>query len=375
MQRSDLTYPQWLNLELTYQCPLHCVYCYNPLDYAKVDQELSTAEWIRVLREARELGAVQLGLSGGEPLLRDDLEDIVKEARRLGFYTNLLTSGIGITETRIKRLKDNGLDHIQVSFQDSTREMNDFLSSTKTFDIKKKIARLVKQYDYPMVLNVVLHRLNIDHVDRILALAEEMEADYVELANTQYYGWSFLNRDHLLPSHAQLEKAEATVNEFRQRTGDKMKLFFVVPDYHAIRPKACMNGWGNIFINIAPDGVVLPCHEARMLPGIRFPNVRDSALGDIWYDSAAFNLYRGDSWMKEPCRSCPEKTKDFGGCRCQAWLLTQDAANTDPICALSDQHHLVTDVVKRAERRGSGNDDLQPLVFRLNKNSKQYIKP
>lgn len=369
MRREGVPYPQWLNLELTYRCPLHCVYCYNPLDYARVEQELSTAEWLRVLGEARALGAVQLGLSGGEPLLRDDLEEIVAEARRLGYYSNLLTSGIGMNEARIKALKDNGLDHIQVSFQDSTREMNDFLSSTKTFELKKKVARLVKQYDYPMVLNVVLHRLNIDHVDKILALAEEMQADYVELANTQYYGWSFLNRAHLLPTQAQLDRAEASVNAFRQRCGDRMKLFFVVPDYHATRPKACMNGWGNIFINIAPDGMVLPCHEARMLPGMQFPTVRTSALENIWYDSEAFNRYRGDSWMQEPCRSCPDKTRDFGGCRCQAYLLTQDASNTDPVCALSAQHHLVTDVVKRAES-SSPNPDVQPLVFRLDRNSR-----
>ncbi len=368
VQRSDIPYPQWLNVELTYQCPLHCVYCYNPIDYAKYDQELTTAEWVRVLTEARKMGVVQLGLSGGEPLLRDDLEEIVAEAHKLGFYTNLLTSGIGMNEARIKRLKDNGLDHIQVSFQDSTREMNDFLSSTKTFDLKKKIARLVKKYDYPMVLNVVLHRMNLDHIDKILGLAEEMDADYVELANTQYYGWSFLNRDQLLPTHAQLDKAEAYVNEFRKRIGDKMKIFFVVPDYHATRPKACMNGWGNIFINIAPDGMVLPCHEARMLPGINFPNVRDMSLEKIWYDSDAFNIYRGDSWMKEPCRTCPEKTKDFGGCRCQAYMLTQDATNTDPICDLSPKHHLVTEAVARAEHPKQ-NVEIKPLVFRLNKNS------
>jgi PqqA peptide cyclase len=219
-----------------------------------------------------------------------------------------------------------------------------------------------------MVLNVVLHRMNLDHIDKILGLAEEMDADYVELANTQYYGWSFLNRDQLLPTHEQLNKAEAYVNEFRKRIGDKMKIFFVVPDYHATRPKACMNGWGNIFINIAPDGMVLPCHEARMLPGINFPNVRDMSLDKIWYDSEAFNIYRGDSWMKEPCRSCPDKTKDFGGCRCQAYMLTQDATNTDPICDLSPKHYLVTDVVKKAELPKQ-DVEIKPLVFRLNKNS------
>ena len=369
MQRSDIPYPQWLNVELTYQCPLHCVYCYNPIDYAKYDAELSTDEWIRVLREARKMGIVQLGLSGGEPLLRNDLEEIVQEAHQLGFYTNLLTSGIGMNEARIQRLKEAGLDHIQVSFQDSTKEMNDFLSSTKTFDLKKKVAKMVKQYDYPMVLNVVLHRMNIDHIDKILGLAEEMDADYVELANTQYYGWSFLNRDQLLPTQTQVEKAEAYTNEFRARVGDKMKVYFVVPDYHATRPKACMNGWGSIFVNIAPDGLVLPCHEARMLPGIHFPNVREMSFDKIWYESEAFNKYRGDSWMQEPCRSCPEKTKDFGGCRCQAYMLTQDATNADPVCDLSPYHYKVTDALAEAELPVKPKVDVKPLVFRLNKNS------
>ena len=230
--------PLWLLAELTYRCPLHCVFCYNPLDYAKHETELTTAEWVRVLQEGRKLGAAQLGFSGGEPLMRDDLEEMVQEARRLGYYSNLITSGIGLTEKRIKAFKDGGLDHIQLSFQDSTREMNDFLSSTRTFDLKHKVAQLVKQYDYPMVLNVVLHRLNIDHIERILEMAEQLGVEYLELANTQYYGWGFLNRDHLIPTRAQLEFAEQATNRFRERIGDRMRVFFVVPDYHASRPKA-----------------------------------------------------------------------------------------------------------------------------------------
>lgn len=371
VQRSAIPHPQWLNAELTYKCPLHCVFCYNPLDYAKVNDELTTDQWLKTLREARKMGVVQLGFSGGEPLMRDDLEILVAEAHRLGFYTNLLTSGIGLTEKRIKAFKEAGLDHIQLSFQDSTKEMNDFLSSTKTFELKRKAATLIKQFDYPMVLNVVLHRLNIDHIDKILDLALQLDAEYIELANTQYYGWSFLNRDQLLPTKAQLEKAEAYTNEFRKKVGDKIRIFFVVPDYHATRPKACMSGWGKIFINIAPDGMVLPCHEARMLPGITFPNVKDMALDAAWYESDAFNKYRGDSWMKEPCRSCPEKHNDFGGCRCQAFMLTGDAANTDPICDLSPHHELVTDTIDRAEQPRTPKAEVKPLVFRLDKNSKE----
>ncbi|MEP7244846.1 MAG: pyrroloquinoline quinone biosynthesis protein PqqE [Gammaproteobacteria bacterium] len=342
--------PMWLLCELTYKCPLHCVFCYNPMDFARTTDELSTDDWIRVLREGRALGAVQLGLSGGEPLNRDDLEIIVAEAHTLGFYTNLITSGVGLNEKRIKALKDAGLDHIQLSFQDSTREMNDFLSSTRTFELKSKVAALIKQYDYPMVLNVVLHRMNIDHVEQILEMAEQMNADYVELANTQYYGWAWHNRDRLLPSRAQVQRAEQVTQQFRQRVGERMRVYFVVPDYFETRPKPCMNGLGSIFLTITPDGTALPCHAARMLPGIEFPNVRNASVEWIWRGSPGFNHFRGDSWMKEPCRSCPEKAKDFGGCRCQAYLMTGDAANADPVCDLSPHHHLVAEAVARADR-------------------------
>ncbi len=365
--------PLWLNLELTYRCPLHCVFCYNPTDFAATGAELGTEEWIRVLREARAAGAVQLGLSGGEPLVRDDLEAIVAEAHRLGFYTNLITSGVGLSEPRIQALKNGGLDHIQLSFQDSSRQMNDFLSSTRTFDLKSKTAALIKRYEYPMVLNVVLHRLNIDHVEEILQMAERLGADYVELANTQYYGWAWHNRDQLLPSREQLKRAEEITQRARERLAGRMKIYFVVPDYFEKRPKPCMNGLGSIFLTIAPDGTALPCHAARMLPGLEFPNVRDAGVEQIWFDSAAFNRYRGDEWMKEPCRSCPEKTRDFGGCRCQAYLLTGDAANADPVCELSPHHHLVTDAIARAGRAAPAEragPEEKPLVFRSEFNSK-----
>src|ERR1700722_19376842 len=365
--------PLWLLLELTYRCPLHCAFCYNPTDFARMGAELGTDDWIRVLREARALGAVQLGLSGGEPLTRDDLEIIVAEAHRLGFYTNLITSGVGLNDARLHALKKSGLDHIQLSFQDSTRQMNDFLSSTRTFDLKSKVAALIKQYEYPMVLNVVLHRLNIDHVEEILEMALRLGADYVELANTQYYGWAMHNREQLLPSRDQVERAERTMQGFRERVGRKMQIFFVVPDYFERRPKACMNGLGSIFLTITPDGTALPCHAARMLPGLQFPNVRGASIDEIWYGSASFNHFRGDAWMKEPCRSCPEKTRDFGGCRCKAYLLTGDAANADPVCDLSPHHHLVTEAVARAERPGAGAQRLGPggqaLVFRSERNS------
>jgi pyrroloquinoline quinone biosynthesis protein E len=370
MSASPVGPPLWLLLELTYRCPLHCVFCYNPTDFARTGPELDTADWLRVLREARALGAVQLGLSGGEPLARDDLELIVAEAHTLGFYINLITSGIGMTAARIAALKAAGLDHIQLSFQDSTREMNDFLSSTRTFELKSKVAALIRAHDYPMVLNVVLHRHNIDHVAEILAMAEAMGAQYVELANTQYYGWAWLNRDELLPSRAQLERAEAVTKTFRERLGKRMQIYFVVPDYFETRPKPCMSGLGSVFLALAPDGTAMPCHAARMLPNLTLPNVRELSVREIWYDSPAFNRFRGEAWMKEPCRSCPEKHKDFGGCRCQAYLLTGDADNADPVCDLSPHHGLVTAAVARAAGAAAQPAARpQALVFRDHRTS------
>ena len=227
--------------------------------------------------------------------------------------------------------------------------MNDFLSSTRTFELKSRVAALIKKYDYPMVLNVVLHRLNIDHVEEILQMADRLGAEYVELANTQYYGWAWHNREQLMPSRAQVERAYATTERFRERSGRPMQIYFVVPDYFERRPKPCMNGLGSIFLTVTPDGTALPCHAARMLPGLDFPNVRNASVEHVWFESLGFNHFRGDSWMKEPCRSCPEKARDFGGCRCQAYLMTGDAANADPVCDLSPHHHLVTEAVALAD--------------------------
>ena len=361
--------PLWLLAEVTYRCPLHCVFCYNPLNYAGNKNELSTEQWKDVFTQARKLGAAQLGISGGEPLLRDDIEELIGHAHQLGFYTNLITSGVGLTEERIAKMKELGLDHIQLSFQDSTKEMNDFLSSTKTFDLKNKVAKLIKKYDYPMVLNVVLHRYNLDHVDRIISMAVEMGVEYLELANTQYYGWGMVNRDQLIPTREQLERAEAVVNTWRAKLGNSTRLLFVVPDYFEQRPKACMNGWGSVFLAIAADGSALPCHAAKSLPGMQFPNVTGASLSDIWYKSEAFNRFRGFGWMKEPCRTCPEKEKDFGGCRCQAYALTGDAENADPVCSKSPQHDDVQKIVLQARHRVG---EEKPLVFRNDANSLRY---
>lgn len=360
--------PLWLVAELTYKCPLHCPFCSNPVDFASSGGELSTDEWCRVLGEARALGAVQLGLSGGEPLSRPDLEEIVAEARRLGYYSNLITSGVGLSEPRIRRLKDAGLDHIQLSFQDSTRELNDFLSSTRTFELKRRTASLIKAHDFPMVMNCVIHRLNIDHVERIIALALDIGAEYLELANTQFYGWAYLNRDHLLPSLAQLQRSEAVVAAARAKIGDRLKIFHVISDYYENRPKRCMNGWGTTFIVVTPDGTALPCHAARMLPGMEFPSVRRTSVRDLWLNSAAFNRFRGDAWMPEPCRSCPEKAKDLGGCRCQAFLLTGDVGATDPVCDRTPQRQIVDAIIGRADTAG-------PLLFRSPENSARLGAP
>ncbi len=363
--------PLWLLAELTYRCPLHCVFCYNPVDFAQQTNELSTEDWFRVLQQGRELGAVQCGLSGGEPLVRDDLELIVKEARRLGYYTNLLTSGVGLTAERAASLKAAGLDHVQLSFQDSTREMNDFLSHTKTFELKNRVAKIIKDQGWPMVMNVVIHRMNIDHIDRIIGMAAELGAEYLELANTQYYSWAYLNRDQLLPTHAQLRHAEEVTDAWRAKLGEKMKLFFVAPDYHEGKPKRCVNGWGSMFLTVTPDGTALPCHTAKMLPGLSFPNVKDESISNIWFDSEGFNRYRGTGWMKEPCASCEHREEDLGGCRCQAFLIANDPAMADPVCVKSPHHALVTEVVAKAEAAALSRVVEHPLVFRDPKNSKR----
>lgn len=368
-----ITPPRWLLAELTYACPLQCPYCSNPLDYAQHSAELSTEDWKRVLTEARKMGAVQLGFSGGEPLTRQDLVELVKHARGLGYYTNLITSGYGLTETRIVQLKEAGLDHIQVSIQASTQELNDHIAGTKSFEHKQEVARLVKKHGYPMVLCVVLHRENIHQMPEILAMAEELGADYLELANTQYYGWAHVNRDALLPTREQFETAEKIAQAFKEKVAGKMKIYYVVPDFYEDRPKGCMNGWGTTFLTIAPDGVALPCHEARILPGLDCPSVNDYSISEIWNESKAFNFFRGDDWMQEPCRSCDEKVKDFGGCRCQAFMLTGDMYKTDPVCSKSPEHGLVQQAIDAAAQASILTAKEKPLIFRNSKNSRRYF--
>lgn len=361
--------PLWLLAELTYKCPLQCAYCSNPLDFTRYKAELSTEEWLKVFQQGRKLGAVQLGFSGGEPLVRQDLETLVKQARDMGYYTNLITSAVGMDEDRLTRLRHAGLDHIQISFQANQEGLNDMLAGSRAFQHKRQMAKAVKQQGFAMVLNFVIHKGNIDYIENMLDLAVDLNADYVELASSQYYGYALLNRNQLLPSAEQLQKAEAIAHRYQEAQAGKMKIFYIIPDYYEKRPKPCMNGWGKVFLTIAPDGTALPCHSARVLPDIDFPNVKDHSLHQIWYESTAFNRFRGDSWMQEPCRSCPEKADDFGGCRCQAYLLTGDALATDPICDKSPRHSIVLEAIAQANNRAYD----QTVVMRNSKNSKQYV--
>lgn len=360
-QSSTVSPPFWLLAELTYRCPLHCVFCSNPVNLNATGNELDTNTWKGILSQARDMGAVQLGFSGGEPLQRHDLEELVAHAHDLGFYTNLITSGVGLNEARAAALKQAGLDHVQLSFQDSTPELNDFLSHTRTFELKRQVGALIKAQGWPMVMNVVLHRHNLGHIDKIIELALSLEAEYLELANVQYYGWAWLNRLALLPSREQLLAAEAVVDTYRGLIGDRCKLIFVVPDYFEDYPKACMNGWGKVFLTVAPDGLAMPCHAARELPGLDLPNAAEMSLKDIWHDSPAFNAYRGEAWMQEPCRSCDRRDKDFGGCRCQAWLLTGQANQADPVCHKSPHHNKLVELVNQNSPVKS-----EPLRFRRN---------
>jgi pyrroloquinoline quinone biosynthesis protein E len=338
--------------ELTYRCPLRCPYCSNPVDYQQRKSELSTEDWVRVLTEAEELGALSVNLTGGEPLLRDDLEQIVAAGRRLDLYLNLITSGQPLRRERLERLKELGLAAVQVSIQDTDREASDRIAGTRAYDQKLEVARWVKELDLPLTLNVVLHRENLDRTETIIALAEELRADRLELANTQYLGWALENREALLPSRAQLERARGVARAAKERLAGRMELLFVLPDYYADRPKACMNGWGERYLLVSPEGKALPCHLAHTLPGLEFENVKDRSLAHIWRESPAMQAFRGESWMSPTCRSCERRSIDFGGCRCQAFHVTGDATATDPVCSLSPDHGIVLAARARAESAG-----------------------
>jgi PqqA peptide cyclase len=333
--------PTTLLAELTHRCPLHCPYCSNPMEMVRAQGEMGTEDWKRVFTQARELGVLQLGLSGGEPLVRKDLEELATHARGLGLYTTLVTSGLGLTRVRAERLREAGLEHIQISIQDADPEIAEKIAGVSSVKQKHAAAAIVKELGFAFSINVVLHRANLDRIGPIIDLAAELGADRLELANTQYYGWAIENRAMLMPTREQLARAQATAEDAMRRYKGKMQILFVLPDYFEKYPKPCYGGWGKLYLVVAPDGKVLPCHGATQITTLTFDSARDRSLEWIWHESAAFKAFRGDEWMREPCRSCPRKTVDFGGCRCQAFALTGAAENTDPVCVLSPDRGLI----------------------------------
>ena len=340
--------PLALIAEVTHRCPLHCAYCSNPLELAQSQSELSTGEWTNVFQQCGKLGMLHAHFTGGEPLARPDLTPLVAAARAAGLYTNLITSGIGLNEQRLRALVDAGLDHIQISFQDSREEAANWIAGAKAHAHKIELSHAIRRHKIAFTVNLVVHRQNLDHLEEMIAFIEQLGPDRVEIAHAQYYGWALTNRAALMPTREQLERAVAIVAEAETRNAGRMRIDSVVPDYYAKYPKACMGGWGKRLMLINPSGKVLPCHAAEVLPELSFENVREKALEWIWRDSSSFRRFRGEDWMPEPCRTCDRRGEDFGGCRCQAFLLTGDPNVTDPVCSLAPTHHLVETAVRDA---------------------------
>jgi len=337
--------------ELTHRCPLACPYCSNPITLDRRQDELETTDWLRILDEAAEIGILQAHFSGGEPMARPDLPELIAYANRRNLYTNLITSGVLLDQSRFNALRDAGLDHVQLSFQDVETEGAERIGHLRGAQQRKlAAARIIADDGMPLTFNFVIHHENVARIPAMLALAHEYGAGRVEIAHTQYYGWGLRNRAALLPTRAQLDRSVQDIETARQHYGNTLTIDFVTPDYHLDRPKPCMGGWGQRFLNITPSGRVLPCHAAETLPGMEFPNARNQSLETIWNTSPLFQLYRGTDWMPEPCQSCDRKEIDWGGCRCQALALTGNATNTDPVCGLSPHHHVVTDSLNRNER-------------------------
>ena len=328
--------PMALLAELTHRCPLACPYCSNPTELTGREAELTAGQWADVFAQAVALGVLQVHISGGEPASRRDLEEIVQAAMAAGLYTNLITSGIGLTQKRLEALDAAGLDHVQLSIQGVDAESADEIGNYRGgFARKMAVAGWVREIGFPLTLNAVMHRRNLDRLDETIALAVRLGARRLEVACVQFHGWATLNRGGLMPSREQATQARDTVALARERLRGVLAIDFVPPDYHATYPKACMGGWASVGLNVTPDGQVLPCHAAASIPGLSFERVQERPLREIWQDSAAFNAYRGDAWMQEPCRSCERKTLDWGGCRCQAMAIAGDAAATDPVCSKS----------------------------------------
>ena len=340
--------PLALIAEVTHRCPLHCVYCSNPLQLAGTESELSTEQWTSIFQQSGKLGMLHAHFTGGEPLARQDLTELIAAARAAGLYTNLITSGIGLGEQRLAALVAAGLDHIQVSFQDSREDAANWIAGTKAHAHKIELSRVIRRHKVAFTVNLVVHRQNLDHLEEMIAFIEQLNPDRVEIAHTQYYGWALANRAALMPTRAQIEAAVQIVAGAEKRLAGRVRIDSVVPDYYAKYPKACMGGWGRRLMLINPAGKVLPCHAAEVIPGMTFENVREKTLEWIWRESASFCRFRGEEWMPEPCRSCDRRAEDFGGCRCQAFLLAADATVTDPACSLAPTHGIVEAAIREA---------------------------
>ena len=338
-------HPLALIAELTHRCPLHCVYCSNPQELTRRERELSTDVWARVLGEAAELGVMQADFTGGEPLARPDIVDIIRAARGAGLYASLITSGIPLDEKRLEAIVNAGLDHLQLSFQGADEESASEFSGTRTHAAKLRAATWVKRYRVALTLNFVIHRGNVGQLEQMLALAEEIEPQRVEFAHVQYYGWAYVNRARLLPTREQVNHSLEILKKAEDRLRGSIRVEYVVPDYYSRFPKACMGGWGRKVMLISPGGDAMPCHAANVIPGMKFENVQAQSLRGIWENSWAFQKFRGEDWMPEPCASCDRRTRDFGGCRCQAFLLAKDAAATDPVCSLSPYRSIVDSIL------------------------------
>lgn len=352
--------PEGLLAELTHRCPLQCPYCSNPIELERANRELSTAEWCDVFSQAAELGVLQVHLSGGEPALRTDLEEIVAHVRSVGLYSNLITAGVTIDRPRLERLVAAGLDHVQISFQDSDPENCNRIGAIKNgFDKKVELAGWLAELGMPLTVNAPVHRQNVDNLEATIALAERLGAIRIEIAHVQYYGWALKNRAALMPTYEQTMRSVEIAGAAIDRLKGVMGIDVVVPDYYALTPKPCMGGWGKRFLNVTPTGKVLPCHAAETLPGLSFHTVRERNLHDIWFNSDAFNAYRGTGWMKEPCRSCDRREIDFGGCRCQAFALTGDAKNADPVCAKSVHNARIMELAE-----SEASKPPPPFIFR-----------
>ena len=344
--------PLALIAELTHRCPLHCVYCSNPLQLAGTESELSTEQWTNVFRQSGKLGMLHAHFTGGEPLARQDLTELIAAARAAGLYTNLITSGVGLGEQRLAALVAAGLDHIQISFQDSREDSANWIAGTNAHAHKLELSHMIRRRGdgkrLAFTVNLVVHRQNLDHLEEMIAFIEQLNPDRVEIAHTQYYGWALANRTALMPTRAQIDAAVEIVAAAEKRMAGRVRIDSVVPDYYAKYPKACMGGWGRRLMLINPAGTVLPCHAAEVIPGMAFENVREKTLEWIWRESTSFCRFRGEDWMPEPCRSCDRRTEDFGGCRCQAFLLAADATVTDPACSLAPAHGIVEAAVREA---------------------------